>query len=1114
MITINCPKKFFWSYLLVLFFSYCTGQTLIDPNGGGGFETGNTFPANNWTAVQPGTSRHWQVGTVAGSQSGNNAAYIGAFNNYNGSNNNSLQHFYRDVSIPSGATNIVLSFYLKMPTIDSHATIPFYYDFLKVYTTTTSNTPSSSIVPSSGYNQVFAYEKPALLNFELQTITLPNSLAGTTVRLVFTFISDGLSPHANPAIDNISLTFTPANDAGITALASPICSGTQNVVATIKNYGTSTLTSATINWSVNGTAQAPYSWVGSLAKDATADVTVGTYNFSSGTNYSMIASTSLPNGVTDNYTANDSFTSTNFQTNVVPADVDITNNNAVVCKNTVQTLTATGGMVTGATVTVNSGTVNKPIPDNSATGVSQDLLVSGIPAGATITKVEVKFNINHSYAGDVEVNLRAPNGKIVNLVADRGASGKNFTNTIVTSNTSAASFSTGAAPFTGVFRADLAPSSSLIGTVNTQNFSDLFSIINGNWTVLAYDDASLDIGTLLDCSITITYNLPSIISWTSSPSSPNTIFTDLACTTPYVAGTNASTVYVKPSVSTTYIATSSLGTCSKSDAVTYSMETAVWGGSSWSYQPSGNRSIEFQGDYVSNGSGVNLQGCSCTVTSGNVIISSGDRLTLQDEIKVNGGSITFENNSALFQTNNIVNTGNITLKRDAKLKRLDYVYWSSPVTGQNLKLFSPNTLNNRFYTYNESNDSFTTIDPTVNSFQNGTGYAIRSSNYASSSPTTFTFSFNGVPNNGNITIPLAYSGATKGYNLVGNPYPSDLDLDKLYNYNIGDITGTFYFWTNINPNPSMQGSNYPTSGYYNNYAVYNLSGGIPAAAASKCLSGASNCSADSPVPTGIVKPGQGFLVKASGSGKYLDFKNDQRSYSSNASFFNNYRMANTTPDRYWIQLITPLQLVNTILIAYREGSSLAYEESFDAELLVESPDSFYTKLDDSKFIIQGRGFPLDLDDKIDLGTAFYQNGTHVISIANKEGIFADNQPIYLHDKLLGVYTNLQNESYSFTAQQGIDENRFEIVYKPSSTLGTDVHSKKNLLVYQMDEMIIIESPENINTVIISDASGRVVHQAVVSGKSTKINASKLVSGLYYVTVESINGRSTKKIIKK
>ena len=58
-------KKDLLSFLLLLtvsFFSFPAKSqlvTVLDPNGGGGFELGNSFAANGWTAVQPGNARQW-----------------------------------------------------------------------------------------------------------------------------------------------------------------------------------------------------------------------------------------------------------------------------------------------------------------------------------------------------------------------------------------------------------------------------------------------------------------------------------------------------------------------------------------------------------------------------------------------------------------------------------------------------------------------------------------------------------------------------------------------------------------------------------------------------------------------------------------------------------------------------------------------------------------------------------------------------------------------------------------------------------------------------------------------------------------------------------------------
>src|SRR6185437_10115492 len=56
-------------------------------------------------------------------------------------------------------------------------------------------------------------------------------------------------------------------DAGINIISSPagnVCPGQQFVVVVIESFGRQTLKSAKINWAINGAAQTPYSWSGSL----------------------------------------------------------------------------------------------------------------------------------------------------------------------------------------------------------------------------------------------------------------------------------------------------------------------------------------------------------------------------------------------------------------------------------------------------------------------------------------------------------------------------------------------------------------------------------------------------------------------------------------------------------------------------------------------------------------------------------------------------------------------------------------------------------------------------------------------------------------------------------
>ncbi|PLX32190.1 MAG: hypothetical protein C0600_03365, partial [Ignavibacteria bacterium] len=105
---------------------------------------------------------------------------------------------------------------------------------------------------------------------------------------------------------------TVPNDVGISSIDSPqnFCAGNEDVIVTMKNYGTNQVTSATINWSINGTPQPTVNWTGMLDTltftTRQTQVNLGTRNFQSGIPYTIAAWTTQPNGVADTMTSNDS----------------------------------------------------------------------------------------------------------------------------------------------------------------------------------------------------------------------------------------------------------------------------------------------------------------------------------------------------------------------------------------------------------------------------------------------------------------------------------------------------------------------------------------------------------------------------------------------------------------------------------------------------------------------------------------------------------------------------------------------------------------------------------------------------------------------------------------
>ncbi|HEU4472245.1 MAG TPA: choice-of-anchor J domain-containing protein [Flavisolibacter sp.] len=104
-----------------------------------------------------------------------------------------------------------------------------------------------------------------------------------------------------------------ADDAGVSAIITPangsfVCNAAITPQVTIRNNGTSPLTSVTINTSLNGGPAVAFAWTGNLAPNATANVSLAGITATAGANILQV-STSLPNGNTDGNPSNDAATS-------------------------------------------------------------------------------------------------------------------------------------------------------------------------------------------------------------------------------------------------------------------------------------------------------------------------------------------------------------------------------------------------------------------------------------------------------------------------------------------------------------------------------------------------------------------------------------------------------------------------------------------------------------------------------------------------------------------------------------------------------------------------------------------------------------------------------------
>ncbi|MES2864507.1 MAG: zinc-dependent metalloprotease family protein [Bacteroidota bacterium] len=525
--------------------------------------------------------------------------------------------------------------------------------------------------------------------------------------------------------------------------------------------------------------------------------------------------------------------------------------------------------------------------------------------------------------------------------------------------------------------------------------------------------------------------------------------------------------------------------------------TTTWNGTAWSNgAPVRNVAVTFAGNYSSTS---DIEACSVTIATGaTVTFNAGHTLVVGGAVSVNGtGSLVINNNAALRQIDEAaINTGNIIVKRNsAPMVRLDYTAWSSPVSGQQLQAFSPNTLATRFYQYlytgTTTPTAYQAVSATTN-FAAGKGYMIRAANDWPLTATTFNGQYSGVPLNGNFTISVG-----RGYNLLGNPYASPIDGAKFINDNSSAI-GTLYFWTHTAP---ASGGVYPT----NNYASYTLLGGTASASGGA-------------VPNGTIQTGQGFFVRTFDFSA-ANFKNSQRVNASvSTQFFRNAENVATTSEsdkhRIWLNLNDTENNYNQILVGYVNGATNGIDNTIDGEVLDKSKTMLYNLIDDSEYVIQGKGLPFADTDEIALGLKATTAGTYSISLENVDGLFA-NQDVYIKDNVTNIVHDIKQTPYSFSTIDGVFNDRFKIVFANSALSNETFVSDESIVVFTQNEELKINASQEIATVEVFDMLGRnIYNNSKVNDKTLNISSIANRNQALLVKITLTSGQSVaKKVIK-
>ena len=574
--------------------------------------------------------------------------------------------------------------------------------------------------------------------------------------------------------------------------------------------------------------------------------------------------------------------------------------------------------------------------------------------------------------------------------------------------------------------------------------------------------------------------------------------------------------------------------------VTVEAETTEYqGGGSWTNgTPDIGSNAKIASDYDTGaGSNSSFDACTCEIDSGRTLtIQANDYINIHDDITVNGnlvvkhqGSVV-QSNSTASVTKNTGATINVEMTTPP-LKPRDFMLLGSPMTAEtrtdvfssayNVQQHTPaNFIPHPSVPAGGTNFMDDNLDD-WNAYPSGAitpgeGFlvypqAAYNDPAYNGPPPVSTLMFDltyaeGTLNNGDVSRSIIFNGLGTNPdgtpNFLANPFASAIDGSLLVSSNA--LINELYFWEHLTPpSAAIPGANIINVSM-GDLSIYNGTMGIPAA----------NDTGTGTTPNGVIATGQGFGIKAFGAGT-VTFDNSMRLTTGNTTL----RVPENL-DKLTLRVDAVEYEVRSFAgIGFRPEGTPLLDENMDSNRLATLV-SLYSHLEDGteELGIQTReAFEDGMKIPMGFATQVDEEVTYEISIASLEGNNLTNSQIYLIDHLEDITTDLTQENYQFKGDKGSYNERFTLLFKIDSSLGSGPNILDTIVVFPnpTDNFINIHSPSTyLKTVEVFDVRGRRISEEIDKEKNfVTLDVNKLETGIYFVQITTEAGSVTKKIIK-
>jgi len=440
-----------------------------------------------------------------------------------------------------------------------------------------------------------------------------------------------------------------------------------------------------------------------------------------------------------------------------------------------------------------------------------------------------------------------------------------------------------------------------------------------------------------------------------------------------------------------------------------------------------------------------------TVNSGAVLtIAAGKALTVNGTLTNNAGNagLAVQSGGSLIESaTGVAATVNCTIPAS------QWHFISAPISDATSLIF----LNKYLQTHSESSNEYTDITPTTGELTPMKGFAVWGDAGG------FTASYTGMLNAGELSYSTSYSGASKGWNLAGNPYPSSIDWDA--------ATG----WTKTNVNN----------------AIYIH---VDASKFATYVGGAATNGG-----TRYIAPGQGFFVRASAAGS-LAMTNAVRVHNA-TTFFK--KSGEVIPNLVRLE-VSGNNYKDEAVVRFLPEATAEFDGNYDAYKLyggVAEAAQIYT-VGSTELAINS----LPVTNIIPVGLKAGVSGTYTIGATEINNL----QYVALEDTKTGIFTELAKSGYTFNFETGENEQRFNLHF---SALGIADNQQETANIYSFQKTVYVNlNNQSKGDIFIYNISGQLV-ASVASAQG--LNSIYLAnSGNYIVKVITLKKTVVSKVFVK